>query len=260
MQYEYEYKATIVGRKNVGKTKIVSHLSGKPIENISNKSSTTAILTIDEGPVKLELWKIEGMNSTGEDDERGSFLKDAKIVIFVYDVTNEDSFEFAKQQCKGYKNSLNLQNSIVLLLANEGLDQINLENKNYGISSEIAESFATEHGMHFNKISTLTGTNILQSVIKITKYAMYPSLDPSLDLNLIRPSDTAPGGQSVESKIVLSENSVKMENTECSSSSIILYMFGLFKILYPFIHLIKSLFRCRVLTPKGAPDTEIHEV
>jgi len=92
---ENSIKIILVGDSGTGKTNLITVAAG--FEFNSNSLSTTSCSYVqikikkDEKEYKVNLW-----DTIGQEKYRSLtkiFLKDSKIVIFVYDITKEESFE-----------------------------------------------------------------------------------------------------------------------------------------------------------------------
>ena len=88
-------KIILVGDSGTGKTNLITVAAGFDFN--SNSLTTTScsyvqkIVKIDESEYKVNLW-----DTIGQEKYRSLtkiFLKDSKIVIFVYDITKRESFE-----------------------------------------------------------------------------------------------------------------------------------------------------------------------
>ena len=88
-------KVILVGDSGTGKTNLITVAAGFKFN--SNSLTTTScsyvqkIVKIDENAYKINLW-----DTIGQEKYRSLtkiFLKDSKIVIFVYDITKRESFE-----------------------------------------------------------------------------------------------------------------------------------------------------------------------
>ena len=92
---ENSIKIILVGDSGTGKTNLITVAAG--FEFNSNSLSTTSCSYVqikikkDEKEYKVNLW-----DTIGQEKYRSLtkiFVKDSKIVIFVYDITNRESFE-----------------------------------------------------------------------------------------------------------------------------------------------------------------------
>ena len=92
---EEEIKTILVGMSGTGKTNMINALTNQKF-NINTESTFTSTFvdryfTINGKKYKLEIW-----DTAGQEKFRSLtkiFIKDSKIVIFVYDITTLKSFE-----------------------------------------------------------------------------------------------------------------------------------------------------------------------
>ncbi len=95
---EIEIKAILIGESGVGKTSLINVCIGNPFNEgekptISN-TFAKKIFEINSKKYIIDLW-----DTAGQERYRNMaklFYKDAHIVIFVYDITNENSFNSLK--------------------------------------------------------------------------------------------------------------------------------------------------------------------
>ena len=88
-------KIVLLGETSVGKTSIISRFASNSF-NPNTLSSLSAqfvskTVEIDGKSLKLDLW-----DTAGQEKYRALakiFYKDARVIIFVYDITNEKTFE-----------------------------------------------------------------------------------------------------------------------------------------------------------------------
>ena len=90
-----EIKTILVGMSGAGKTNIINAMIDQPFD--SNKISTLTSSFVDKYIViKNKKYHIELWDTAGQERYRSLtkiFVKDSKIVIFVYDITTRESFE-----------------------------------------------------------------------------------------------------------------------------------------------------------------------
>ena len=88
-------KVILVGMTSVGKTNMINILSGRQFQT-SNLSTTSSSyvekkMNIDNKKYNLQIW-----DTAGQEKFRSLtkiFIKDSRIVIFVYDISSKKSFE-----------------------------------------------------------------------------------------------------------------------------------------------------------------------
>ena len=91
-----EIKVILVGESGTGKTSLINVAMGMKFQEgteltTSSASFVTKIIKIGDKSYSLNLW-----DTIGQEKFRSLtkiFIKDSKIVIFVYDITNKRSFE-----------------------------------------------------------------------------------------------------------------------------------------------------------------------
>ena len=100
------YKVVVLGDRGVGKTSIINKYI-KDEFDIDIEPTAAVFFSskniVNDGykPFQLELWDIPGEEKMRELTK--IFLKDAIVFIFVYDVTNEESFERLKNSWVNYR-------------------------------------------------------------------------------------------------------------------------------------------------------------
>ena len=92
----------------------------------------------------------------------------ANVVIFVYDVTNRESFEFAKSEFEKAKSYIMLENTTIALVANK-------MDKEPQVDQKAAKEFAAQNGLLFFETSVEDSTRATTAVATIfqdlaTKY------------------------------------------------------------------------------------------
>ena len=142
-------KLILLGEAGVGKSAIIQRYNENTFsENISSTSHANFIekdVTVNNQKVILELW-----DTVGQEEYRSvakMFLKNSKIVILVYDVTNFKSFESL-----GYWYdyiSKELDNNVVLGLAGNKTDLIFEDGFEEEVSPEKARKYAEKIGAYF---------------------------------------------------------------------------------------------------------------
>ena len=95
---EISCKTILVGEMGVGKTSIIERFTKnvfkKYVTSTTSGTYDSAILELGNYSLELQLW-----DTAGQERFRGltkMFLKDADIVLLVYDTTRKDTFEELK--------------------------------------------------------------------------------------------------------------------------------------------------------------------
>jgi len=151
-----EIKIILVGETNTGKTSIINSISGRKFE--AHETSTISVsyenktMKVRDKEYNLAIW-----DTVGQEKFRSLtklFLKDSKIVIFVYSITNKKSFKEINFWYEIVKN--NLGDKIIFGLAGNKKDLFQEEE----VTEEEGEEKAKEIGAIFKLTSAKTGIGI----------------------------------------------------------------------------------------------------
>ena len=163
---EQEIKVILVGESGTGKTSLINIAMGmKFVEGteLSTSAATfvTKIIKIGGKSYTLNLW-----DTIGQEKFRSLtkiFIKDSKIVIFVYDITRLDSFKELNYWFKTIQDVLG--DSAVLGIAGNKHDLFMKEE----VKEEVAEKYAEEKGVPFKLTSAknpLSFNTFLEDLLK----------------------------------------------------------------------------------------------
>ena len=152
------YKVVLLGESGVGKTCIINQYIKNEFD-VNTMSSLTAqfvkkqIKFADGKIINFDLW-----DTAGQEKYRSLakiFYKDANVVILVYDITNEKSFNEMKNYWFEKIKETNNENVIVAIAGNKG----DLYNERQ-VKTEEAEKFAKENKAIFASISAKSDIGI----------------------------------------------------------------------------------------------------
>ena len=163
---EQDIKVILVGESGTGKTSLISISMGMKFQegmeiSTSAASFVTKIIKIGDKSYTLNLW-----DTIGQEKFRSLtkiFIKDSKIVIFVYDITNKKSFEELDYWYKTIKDVLG--ESAVLGIAGNKQDLFTQEQ----VPEDMAEKYAESKGIPFKLTSAknpLTFNLFLEDLLK----------------------------------------------------------------------------------------------
>ncbi len=168
---DQEIKVILVGESGTGKTSLINIAMGvKFVEGVEASTSTasfvTKIIKIGGKSYSLNLW-----DTIGQEKFRSLtkiFIKDSKIVIFVYDITRKESFKELDYWFKTIKDVLG--DVPVLGIAGNKSDLFMKEQ----VKEEDAEKYAENKNVSFKLTSAknpLSFNNFLEDLLKqyITK-------------------------------------------------------------------------------------------
>ena len=151
----YLLKVVFVGDAGVGKTQIKSKYMKDIFDNAYNLTIgidfAEKVVKIDNKKIKLQLWDTAG-------DERfrsitQTYYKIAHLIVFVYAIDNENSFNNIQNWVKDVRN-IN-ENAKFLLVGNK----CDLEDKRQ-VSTDEAKKYAKDNEINFIEVSAKEGTNI----------------------------------------------------------------------------------------------------
>ena len=163
-----DIKVLIIGETNVGKTSLIRQF-------IENKFSDEKISTIGYDTIKKEItiknkkMQLLIWDTCGQEQYRSinnMFLKNSKIVIFVYDITNKKSFIELQNYWYPLINH-KLGNEIILGIAGNKSDLYENEN----VNEEEVRKFSNNINATFN-LTTAKNNEAINYLIKdlLTKY------------------------------------------------------------------------------------------
>ena len=160
-----EIKVILVGESGTGKTSLINTSIGLPFKENIITSSTNSFapkdLKIGNKTYTLNLW-----DTIGQEKYRALtkiFIKDSKIVIFVFDITKEETFKELDYWIDTIKEIL--KDDVVLGIAANKQDLY----MNEKINEETITKYAEEKKMLFQYTSaknTETFTSLLEELLK----------------------------------------------------------------------------------------------
>ena len=168
-------KVVLVGEAGVGKTSIIHQFTYHKFDPdcVSSISAQFISKTLDFeglGAIKFDIW-----DTAGQEKYRSMakiFYKDAKVIILVYDITSEPSFEGIKtywyEQTKN-----NCEKDIIFAVVANKTDLYD----NQQISDEVGQKFADDIGAIFQTTSALSDTGIGNLFDHIGRKCIDPDYD-----------------------------------------------------------------------------------
>lgn len=150
---EEQMKIILLGNTGVGKTAIITQFDQN---TYNNKAMATYApnfikkdLKINNEVVKVHVWDTAGQEKFNSVSKL--FVKNAKIIILVYDITEKSSFEGLDYWYNFIKNDL--VQDVVIGLAGNKVDLLNEDGFEEQVSQEEAEKFAEKLGAEFSLLS-----------------------------------------------------------------------------------------------------------
>jgi len=159
----FQYKLVLLGDSAVGKSSLVLRFVRGQFFEYQESTIGAAFLTqtvaLNETTVKFEIWDTAGQERYHS--LAPMYYRGAAAAIVVYDITNRDSFQRAKQWVKELQRQGNP--NIVIALAGNKSD-LNSKRK---VEPEEAESYASDNGIFFMETSAKTATNVNELFVAI---------------------------------------------------------------------------------------------
>ena len=169
-------KVVLLGESGVGKTSIISQFTTHKFDphretSLSAQfiSKTVEFSDINQS-IKFDIW-----DTVGQEKYRSLakiFYKDAKVIVFVYDITTEFSFEGIKKYWYDETKANTDGTPIFAVVANK-ID-LYLEQK---VSNDDGKAFAEEIGAIFQTTSALSDSGITQLFDNIGKTYLIPGFN-----------------------------------------------------------------------------------
>ena len=167
-------KIVLLGETSVGKTSIISRFASNSF-NPNTLSSLSAqfvskTVEIDGKSLKLDLW-----DTAGQEKYRALakiFYKDARVIIFVYDITNEKTFEEIKNYWYN-ETKENVEEDVIYCLVGNKNDLYEEEK----VSEKEAQEYADQINAIFKSTSALSNVGIPNLFENIGKKILDPNFD-----------------------------------------------------------------------------------
>ncbi len=169
-------KVVLVGESGVGKTSIISQFTSKTFDahretSLSAQFISKTVEFKDIGKqIKFDIW-----DTVGQEKYRSLakiFYKDAKVIVFVYDITTEYSFNELKKYWYEETKANSDGNPILAVVGNK----IDLYN-NQKVSNSDGKEFAEKIGAIFQTTSALSDSGITNLFENIGKTYLIPKYD-----------------------------------------------------------------------------------
>ena len=169
-------KVVLVGESGVGKTSIISQFTSKTFDSHRETSLSAQFIskTVDFKDIGKQI-KFDIWDTVGQEKYRSLakiFYKDAKVIVFVYDITTEYSFNELKNYWYEETKANSDGNPILAVVGNK----IDLYN-NQKVSNTDGKEFAESIGAIFQTTSALSDSGISNLFDNIGKTYLIPNYD-----------------------------------------------------------------------------------
>ena len=180
MEEPESVKVVLLGESGVGKTSIISQYTTNKFDpRCPTSVSAQFISKLMDFPDYKKTIKFDIWDTVGQEKYRSLakiFYKDAKIIIFVYDITSEFTFNSLKEFW--YKESINNADNepIFAVVANK----IDLYKKQE-IDNNVGKAYADEINAIFQTTSAMSNSGINTLFNHLGKKIINPDYDYTLD-------------------------------------------------------------------------------
>ena len=161
----FQFKLVLLGDSAVGKSSLVLRFVRGQFFEYQESTIGAAFLTqtvaLNDTTVKFEIWDTAGQERYHS--LAPMYYRGAAAAIVVFDITNRDTFQRAKQWVKELQRQGNP--NIVIALAGNKSD---LSSKRK-VEPEEAESYASDNGVFFMETSAKTATNVNELFVAIAR-------------------------------------------------------------------------------------------
>ena len=161
----FQFKLVLLGDSAVGKSSLVLRFVRGQFFEYQESTIGAAFLTqtvaLNDTTVKFEIWDTAGQERYHS--LAPMYYRGAAAAVVVYDITNRDTFQRAKQWVKELQRQGNA--NIVIALAGNKSD---LSSKRK-VEPEEAESYASDNGIFFMETSAKTATNVNELFVAIAR-------------------------------------------------------------------------------------------
>ena len=151
-----DIKIILIGNSGVGKTNLIRVAVDKGFNEIEESSLTTSFsrkkITIHDKEYSICLWDTIGQENLRMMNRL--FYKNAKIVIFVYDITNKKSFDDLKYWIEEVNNQISESHFIRAIIGNK-MDLF----ENEEVNEDDLDNFANSLNAKYLKISAKNNEN-----------------------------------------------------------------------------------------------------
>ena len=158
-------KIILLGESGVGKTSIINVFQMKNFkENIASSlfcNSVNKSIEIENKEYLLEIWDTAGQEKFRSLNQL--FIKDSKIIILVYDISNKNSFLELSYWYDFINERLNKKNFVLGLVGNKA----DLFDENEEVTEQEGRKYANEISAYFSLISAKSSKNGIDNFFKV---------------------------------------------------------------------------------------------
>ena len=173
------YKLILIGDSSVGKTNLLTqYVDGKTSENfistIGIEFKNKIIELENRRKIRLQIWDTSGQEKFKALTK--NYFRGCDAALFVFDVTNKDSFDNIKDWLKLYYE-VNGENSKKILIGNK------IDKENRVINKIELKNFAEDNGLKPFEISVKNKEGIDEMFKEIVKLLIEPQIEDKNFIN-----------------------------------------------------------------------------
>lgn len=188
---EQPRKLVLLGNSNVGKSAILlryvnNEFASEPAPTVGASFTTKRLPQTDGSVIKLELW-----DTAGQERYRSltpMYYKDAAAAVVVYDVSNFESFDGAKEWVQEVKIHANSE-ALMVLVGNK------IDKERTVTPAEVA-SFVQESDLMHYEMSAKTGEGVIETFADIASQLYSVVQTPKTSLSLKSNKEQTSRGES----------------------------------------------------------------
>ncbi|CAI9114700.1 OLC1v1015479C1 [Oldenlandia corymbosa var. corymbosa] len=172
-EYDYVMKILLIGDSGVGNSSLLESFSGGDSSSSSCTSFITTIgidfktrtVELDGRRVNLKIWDIAGQERF-RTITSASYYRGAMGIVFVYDVTDESSFDDIRHWIRNIDEQHASSDKVCKILVGNKAD---VDETKRVVSTAQGQALADQYGIEFFETSTKTNANVEQVFFSIAR-------------------------------------------------------------------------------------------
>jgi small GTP-binding protein len=180
----YSLKFVLVGDSGVGKSQLLRRFAKKDFsldsKSTLNMEFSTRDIAFERCTIKAQIWDTVGQERF--ESLTKAYYRDAVGALLIYDVTNKDSFENAKNRWYSQLREYGHERMNIVLVGNKVDDESTDNQRQRQVSIAEATEFAKDNKMDFVETSALSNFNV-ESVFRRVILSVAPVI-PDINSHL----------------------------------------------------------------------------